>query len=310
MFARGGFDFMSGKLQPAKMIPPRVLAMFPTETTAWTSGALFLLAIAAYKRTAWAKNDLEDNQPDALAAILFAAATLEATINEFPDMIRAFAQAGDAEMLTLGRLLDAAERSRAQTVEKYRIALRHFGRGADEGRRPFQDFALLFSIRDTIAHRKPERIVAGKPHKLVLQLRTYKLVRRKPDYPMQSWSSEIQTRAVARWACASAIEMGHLIGASLPDTPTGRMLKSHIDLSRFSGDLAEAAPLDSRSASQLRDAIRQAERRGATQYQMAKVAGMPRSMLSRIASGQTVPRIDTAERLARVLGMRLILVAS
>ena len=59
---------------------------------------------------------------------------------------------------------------------------------------------------------------------------------------------------------------------------------------------------------QLRRAIRQAERRGITKYQISKATGMPRSQVGRIASGETVPKIDTAQRVAEAVGYRLALV--
>ncbi|HRK30286.1 MAG TPA: helix-turn-helix transcriptional regulator [Tepidisphaeraceae bacterium] len=63
------------------------------------------------------------------------------------------------------------------------------------------------------------------------------------------------------------------------------------------------------AADALRKAIATAEKRGVTRYQIAKLAGMPRSQLTRIAEGETVPRLDTAERIAAVIGARLIIVA-
>lgn len=58
----------------------------------------------------------------------------------------------------------------------------------------------------------------------------------------------------------------------------------------------------------LRRAIAQAERRGMTKYAIAKAAKMPRSQMTRIASGENVPKLDTAERVAQVIGYRLALV--
>jgi transcriptional regulator with XRE-family HTH domain len=58
---------------------------------------------------------------------------------------------------------------------------------------------------------------------------------------------------------------------------------------------------------QLRKAIKQAERAGVTRYQIAKAAGMPQSQVGRIASGESVPKLDTAERIAKVVGYRLAL---
>ena len=58
----------------------------------------------------------------------------------------------------------------------------------------------------------------------------------------------------------------------------------------------------------LRKAIAQAELRGVTRYQIAKRAAMPQSQVGRIASGETVPKLDTAERIARAIGCRLAIV--
>jgi transcriptional regulator with XRE-family HTH domain len=56
---------------------------------------------------------------------------------------------------------------------------------------------------------------------------------------------------------------------------------------------------------QLRKAIRQAERVGMTRYQISKATGMPQSQVGRIASGETVPKLDTAERIALAIGCKL-----
>ena len=58
-------------------------------------------------------------------------------------------------------------------------------------------------------------------------------------------------------------------------------------------------------ADELRKAIAQAERRGVTRYAIAKAARMPQSQVGRIASGESVPKLDTAERIAQVIGCRL-----
>lgn len=61
-------------------------------------------------------------------------------------------------------------------------------------------------------------------------------------------------------------------------------------------------------AAELRRAIAQAERKGMTRYAIAKAAKMPRSQMTRIASGENVPKLDTAERVAQVIGYRIALV--
>lgn len=56
---------------------------------------------------------------------------------------------------------------------------------------------------------------------------------------------------------------------------------------------------------QLRDAIEDAEKRGITRSQMALEVNMPRSQFNRIAGGESVPRLDTAERIFSMLEMPL-----
>jgi transcriptional regulator with XRE-family HTH domain len=45
-----------------------------------------------------------------------------------------------------------------------------------------------------------------------------------------------------------------------------------------------------------------------TRYQIAKAAGMPQSQVGRIASGESVPKLDTAERVAKVIGYSLVII--
>lgn len=61
-------------------------------------------------------------------------------------------------------------------------------------------------------------------------------------------------------------------------------------------------------AEELRLAIAQAERSGMTRYAIAKATGMPQSQIGRVASGETVPKLDTAERIASAIGYRLTII--
>ncbi|MBI1370848.1 MAG: helix-turn-helix domain-containing protein [Planctomycetes bacterium] len=58
-------------------------------------------------------------------------------------------------------------------------------------------------------------------------------------------------------------------------------------------------------ADQLRAAIVAAERRGMTQYQIAKAAGVFQSQITRLMAGDVSPRLDTAEAIAKALGLEL-----
>ncbi len=58
---------------------------------------------------------------------------------------------------------------------------------------------------------------------------------------------------------------------------------------------------------QVRAAIRQADRGGVSQSDLARRAGMARSQLSRLMHGTATPAIDGLERLARALGKKIVL---
>lgn len=60
-------------------------------------------------------------------------------------------------------------------------------------------------------------------------------------------------------------------------------------------------------AEQIRAAIRKAERRGVTRYQLAKLSGVSESALCKIHHGQRVPTVESVERIAAALGGRLTL---
>lgn len=59
--------------------------------------------------------------------------------------------------------------------------------------------------------------------------------------------------------------------------------------------------------SQLKEAVRDAERKGTTRYRIAKKSGVSQAQLSRFVAGTVAPRLDTAERIARAIGRKLTL---
>ena len=59
---------------------------------------------------------------------------------------------------------------------------------------------------------------------------------------------------------------------------------------------------------QLRAAIREAERRGVTQYRLAAEAGIDRAQILRLMNGEVDPRLATAEKMAAAAGYRLPLI--
>ena len=61
-------------------------------------------------------------------------------------------------------------------------------------------------------------------------------------------------------------------------------------------------------AERLRSSIAQAEKRGMSRYAIAKAAQIRYGQLCRIADGENLPRLDTAEKIATALSLRLDLV--
>ena len=58
---------------------------------------------------------------------------------------------------------------------------------------------------------------------------------------------------------------------------------------------------------ELRRAIARAGRHGLTRYRLAKLSGVDQSQLSKLVRVQRVPRLDTAEKIVRALGGRLVI---
>lgn len=58
-------------------------------------------------------------------------------------------------------------------------------------------------------------------------------------------------------------------------------------------------------AAELRAAIAQAEAAGTSRYAIAKAAGVDQSQVRRVATGEVVPKLDTAAKIARAIGYRL-----
>lgn len=61
----------------------------------------------------------------------------------------------------------------------------------------------------------------------------------------------------------------------------------------------------SRIDEQLRQAIQKARRGGMTWAALSAQTGMSISHARSVASGQTIPRLDTAERIAAAVGVKL-----
>jgi hypothetical protein len=184
----------------------------PFEAYALSSGYLYRIAREAYGRTHGVTSDIQPGQDNALIAILFSAAALEAWIMDFG---HAASQAG-SKLHAIATMVEEAEEIRGSALTKFQWAkLLLDGRGYDKGKAPFQDFALLMDLRNGIVHLKPERMFESTS-KTMAALQDRKLWALDRTDPMRSRISLISTRAAARWACNVVIDMIDSIRYSAP----------------------------------------------------------------------------------------------
>jgi hypothetical protein len=183
------------------------------------AGVLYNIAKGAYERTKSAETDTTRGQNDAAVALLFSAATLEAFIME----LALHAESGadlcpqPSPLLFLSHVLKETEASRGSIRLKYLLAKSILsGQSYDQGSKPYQDFNLLFNIRDAIVHLKPEQI-KPRTHKIVAALSSMKLCSHEDPNVQASWLHQITTRAVAQWACNVVRDMVNSIRDCIPD---------------------------------------------------------------------------------------------
>ena len=186
----------------------------------YNAGVLYRVAKCAYERTESARSDTGRSQNDALTALLFSAATLEAFIAELANVAKKVAGFDPTSSRTLlaalAEVLDEIERSRGSVRLKYLMARAILsGQAYEKGQKPYQDFDLLFTIRDAILHHKPEEITP-EPHRIIAGLSSRGLCERSEPHVKRSWLDQIRTRAVARWACNVVRDMVASIREGLP----------------------------------------------------------------------------------------------
>lgn len=192
------------------------------------SGVLYRVAMDALYRTIQrSTNDREPVLGDALVAIMFSAATLEALISEMQIVAKLssinFAKA--AKMAAVGEVLEEAEENNAQLHLKYLLVSALLaGKTFDKGAAPFQDFSLLIKLRNAIVHMKPTEL-DGKLPGFFKSLQSRKLAAVDKPGVKRNWVEAISTTAAAHWACETAAIMTASLRtlASPPeDTPLGQ----------------------------------------------------------------------------------------
>ena len=179
-----------------------------TEAYYLNAGVLFSAAKKAYNRLGGAASDTEPGLSDAMVAILFSAMALEAFIAEFAINCRIAGKLSGKQWQTdLSAIIDEAESYRGSPKLKFLLAKAVMpGKSFDKGGQPYQDLHLLFSLRDSIVHAKPERI-SEEPTVILKRLRDLGLASPAKADTITSVLSDVTTRAVAKWACNIAVRV-------------------------------------------------------------------------------------------------------
>jgi len=174
-----------------------------------SSGRLFAVALnAARNITARFR---EGGQQSALTSIVFSVVALEAFLNEVTDT--ALVYYSDPTISMFVDFMDDAEKSRASLESKFVLSRWILAGGKfDRGTQPYQDFALLISLRNDLVHFKateavPTSLTPEEIHEKLINKFRNKNILADDLYVGISWTYLIETKAVAGWACKTASQM-------------------------------------------------------------------------------------------------------
>ena len=164
-----------------------------------------------------AAGNSKSDRDAAIISIMFSVLALEAFINESGALARMVPTKNRQKIIEgYSSVMGELEERKESLFVKYHMALLLFsGATWDEGSQPFQDFKLLVSLRNAIAHTKadkwetkvselkpdPERALEQYP-KLIKQLHNKKLI--KLPSSSTSWLEVLSRPEVADWACLTA----------------------------------------------------------------------------------------------------------
>jgi hypothetical protein len=171
-----------------------------------------------------------------LTAVVFAAASLEALINEVLELAEIEIQDGGGDKLLQAfvDVLSEAEESRSSIALKFAlssIVLR--GRSYPKGEQPYQDFSLLINLRNAIMHLRPTTLFRVEEHGVQLDVKGIltQLQRRSlitlpvpGSNAVTDLLNEASRPEVARWAVNAAANMAQSFLSMFPDPFRGGVL--------------------------------------------------------------------------------------
>jgi len=208
-----------------------LLPMPPMNGFLLNSNRLYKIAKDAYYK---AKQGFAiHTQYDTLVAIVFAALSLEAFINELGSLAMDAQVNGNNENF-LADLVNAIDESRISnpkdktTQAKFFNAINALSQEFDKGKRPYQDFADLFTLRNCLVHPKPEdRLEIDQDNNWTYSERKI-IDRLRSKNILSDLSSDksllqlISNPKAAKWACDIAAEMVIAILDKIPESQFSR----------------------------------------------------------------------------------------
>jgi hypothetical protein len=132
----------------------------------WPPNAPTLFSIAVTSANTIVGGPRVGGHKEALVSLVFAAASLEAFLNESVYLAENIRNAPTI-VSTFAQVMADAEESKAQIQAKFQLRnLVLTGKSHDKGSPPYQDFADLFAVRNSLMHGKSNELfltVTGKP---------------------------------------------------------------------------------------------------------------------------------------------------
>lgn len=206
----------------------------PPDTQARLSNACMLFGIArdAYERTKNGSSVKKSGQRDAVVAVVFSAAALEAFVNEVggiaEGLIQRFVTHDPDSVKQYAALWKEVERLQKSIAFEYLLASTAFsGQPYDKGTGPYQDFELLIKLRNALVHFEPDHgeLPSGPPKIIKSLLSRNILAEPQQGENGQSWITLIMTRAVARWACNTSANLVESVLDLVPESILKKVLK-------------------------------------------------------------------------------------
>lgn len=161
----------------------------------------------------------------ALVSVVFAAVSLEAFLNELIGLSQDYHEYFDNQppvISSFAQLMSELEKIQGSIETRYNMA--HWlitGRPYDKASQPYQNFRLLFQVRNDLVHFKPDPLIdeggAKATPSIIARLQGLNILNNLPEPASnRSWVHLLGTRAVAEWACNTASLVTADMVAKLP----------------------------------------------------------------------------------------------